>query len=186
MAYKLLVAHSSPSVLKAILLAFPEPEFEVYTFKSGIEVMQELNQISPDAILLSLSLHQENGFEIGRHLKGQEKFKQIPLILFYGAFETVHDENTEGFVYDELVQEPFDSGKLVRTTLELIEKRRGPQTLPEEPDFDSELLAGERIVLDEGIKEFVRKEIFEAEREIEKRIRARVLAELKDFLSKKS
>jgi len=185
MPYKLLVAHMSPSVLKAILLAFPEPEYEVYPFKSGVEVMQELNQIAPDAILLSLSLHQENGFEIGRYLKEQEKFKQIPLILFYGAFETVHEENTAGFIYDELVQEPFDSGKLVQTTFELIERRKGPQTLPEEPDLNSDPLGGERKVLDEEIKKFVRKEIYDAERELEKRIRARVLAELKNFLSKK-
>jgi DNA-binding response OmpR family regulator len=185
MPYKILVAHSSPSVLKAILLAFPEPEYEVYPFKSGVEVMQELNQIAPDAILLSMSLHKENGFEIGRYLKEQEKFKQIPLILLYGAFETVHEENTAGFIYDELVQEPFDSGKLIRTTLELIERRKGPQTLPEEPDLDGSPLEGERIFLDEDIKEFVRKEIYDAEKELEKRIRARVLAEVKNFLSKK-
>jgi DNA-binding response OmpR family regulator len=185
MPYKLLVAHSSPSVLKAILLAFPEPEFEIYPFKNGVDVMQELNQIAPDAILISLFLHQENGFEIGRHLKEQEKFKQIPLILFYGAFETVHEENTTGIVYDELVQEPFDSEKLVQTTIELIERRRGPQTLPEEPDLDSDPLDGERIGLDDEVKEFVRKEIYDAERELEKRIRVRVLAELKNFLSKR-
>jgi DNA-binding response OmpR family regulator len=185
MPYKLLVAHSSPSVMKAILLAFPEPDYEVYPFKSGVEVMQELNQIAPDAILLSLSLHQENGFEIGRYLKEQEKFKQIPLILFYGAFETVREENTAGFIYDELVQEPFDSERLVQTILELIEKRKGPQTLPEEPDLDSDPLEGERIVMDEDIKEFVRKEIYDAEKELEKRIRARVLAEVKNYLNKK-
>jgi DNA-binding response OmpR family regulator len=185
MPYKLLVAHNSPSVLKAILTAFSEPEYEVHQFKSGVEIMQEINQIDPDAILLSLSLHQENGYEIGRYLKEQEKFKQIPLILFYGAFETVDEEINEGSSYDELVQEPFDSEKLAKTALELIEKRKGPQTLPEEPVIDGESYESERIVLDEDIKEFVRTEIYEVERELEKRIRIRVLAELKNFLSKK-
>lgn len=185
MPYKLLVAHRSPSVMKAILTAFPEPEYEVHQFKSGVEVVEELNQIAPDAILLSLSLHQENGYEIGRYLKGQDKFKQIPLILFYGAFETVHEEITEGSSYDGLVQEPFDSEKLAQMTLELIERRKGPQTLPEEPALDNEPYEGERIVLDEEVKEFVREEICGVERELEKRIRARVLAELKNFLSKK-
>jgi len=185
MPYKILVAHRSPSVLKAILMAFPEPEYEVYAFKNGVEVMQELNQIAPDAILLSLSLHQENGFEIGRYLKGQEKFKQIPLILFHGAFEAVDKEHGADFIYDELVQEPFDSGKLVRTINELIEKRKGPQTLPEEPDLESMSIPGERIELDEKIRELVRKEIYGAERELEKRIRVRVLADLKGFLKEK-
>lgn len=185
MPYKLLVAHHSPSVLKAILLAFPESEYEVYAFRNSIEVMQEINQIAPDAILLSLSLHQKNGFEIGRYLKSQEKFKQIPLILFYGAFEAVNKENIADFFYDEMVQEPFDSGKLVRTISELIEKRKGPQTLPEEPDLEGMSTRGERIELDERVKDFVRKEIYEAERELEKRIRVRVLAELKEFLRRK-
>lgn len=185
MPYKLLVAHSSPSVMKALLAAFPRPEYEVHQFKSGVEVMQELNQIDPDVILLSLSLHEENGYEIGRYLKGQEKFKQIPLILFHGAFETVLEETKEGSSYDVLVQEPFDSQKLAQTTLELIERRKGPQTLPEEPVLDGESYREERIVLDEDIKEHVRKEIYEAERELEKRIYARVLAELKNFLRKK-
>jgi CheY-like chemotaxis protein len=185
MPYKLLVAHSSPSVMKAILTAFPEPEYEVHQVKSGVEVMQELNQIAPDAILLSLSLHQEKGYEIGRYLKGQEKFKQIPLILFYGAFETVQKEMTEGFSFDELVQEPFDSEQLAQTTLEHIERRKGPLTLPEEPAFDGEPYGEGGDVLDEDIKEFVRKEIYDVERELEKRIRARILAELKNYLSKK-
>jgi DNA-binding response OmpR family regulator len=185
MPYKLLVAHTSPSVLKAILAAFPEPDYEVHQFRNGVEVIEELNQVSPDAILLSLSLHQENGYEIGRHLKEQEKFKQIPLILLYGAFESVNEELTKGSSYDELVQEPFDSEKLTQTILELIERRKGPQTLPEEPALDGELYEEGRIVLEEDIKEFVRKEIYEVERELEKRIRSRVLAELKNFLSKK-
>ncbi len=185
MPYKLLVAHRSPSVLKAILLAFPESGYEVFAFKNGVEVMQELNQISPDAILLSLSLHQENGFEIGRYLKSQEKFKQIPLILFHGAFETVDEGKAANFVYDELVQEPFDSGKLVRTIIELIERKKGPQTLPEEPDLEGMSTIDEKLGLDESVKEFVRKEVYEAERELEKRIRVRVLADLKEFLRKK-
>lgn len=185
MPYKILVAHNSPSVRKALLLAFPEPEYEVFLCKNGVEVMQEVNQISPDAICISLSIHQENGLEIGRHLKEQEKFKQIPLILFYGAFETVKQEETEGFVYDALIQEPFDSQKVVHTALELIEKKRGPQTLPEEPDLESVLDAEDRVVVDEDMKEFVRKEIYDAERELEKRIRVRILAELKEFLRKK-
>ncbi len=185
MPYKLLVAHHSPSVMKAILAAFTEPEYEVYQTKSAVEVVEELNQIAPDAILLSLSLHQEDGYELGRHLKEQEKFKQIPLILLYGAFETVDEKTAEGSSYDALVREPFDSEKLTQTILELIEQRKGPQTLPEEPALGDEPYEGERMVLDEDIKEFVRKEIYDIERELEKRIHVRVLAELKNFLRKK-
>ena len=183
MFYKLVIAHNSPSVLKAIRLAFPEQEYEIYAFKDGVELMQELNQINPDAILLSLSLHEEEGYEIGRYLKSQEKFKQIPLILLYGAFEALNEERVESLVYDDLVQEPFDSEKLVRVVFDLIEKRRGPQTLPEEPGYDD--LPSAQMGMDVRVKDLVRREIVDVERELEKRIRARILSDLKDYGKKK-
>jgi DNA-binding response OmpR family regulator len=180
MPYKLIVAHNSPSVHRAIRLAFPEQDFEIFYFKNGVEVMQELNQINPDAILLSLSLHEEDGYEIGRYLKTQDKFKQIPLLLFYGAFEFLSEERIAGLVYDELIQEPFDSEKLVRIVFDLIEKRRGPQTLPEEPSYDDVPFPLSPIEMDARVKDLVKREIVEVERELEKRIRVRILADLKN------
>ena len=180
MPLKLVVAHNSPSVHKAIRLAFPEPEYEIFAFRDGVEVMQELNQINPDAILLSLSLHEEEGYEIGRYLKSQEKFKQIPLVLLYGAFEVLSEERVENLVCDDLVQEPFDSKMLVRVVFDLIEKRRGPQTLPEEPGYDDLSPPLPQIDIDKRVKDLVRREIVGVERELEKRIRARILSDLKD------
>lgn len=185
MSYKLIVAHNSPSVRKAIRLAFPELEYEIFSFKDGIEVMQELNQINPDAILLSLALHEEEDYEIGRYLKNQEKFKQIPLVLFYGAFEVLDEEKIESLVYDILIQEPFDSEKLVRVVFDLIEKRRGPQTLPEEPGYDDLTSPSFQVERDARVKDLVRREIVEVERELEKRIRARILSDLKNYGDKK-
>ena len=180
MPLKLVVAHYSPSVHKAIRLAFPEPEYEIFSFKNGVEVMQELNQINPDAILLSLSLHEEEGYDIGHYLKSQEKFKQIPLVLFYGAFEILNEEKVESLACDDLVQEPFDSERLARVVFDLIEKRRGPQTLPEEPGFDDMPSPSPHVDIDARVKDLVRKEMVEVERELEKRIRARILSDLKD------
>jgi len=180
MPYKLVVAHKSPSVHKAIRLAFPEQEYEIYPFKEGIEVMQELNQISPDAVLLSLSLHEEEDYEIGHYLKTQEKFKHIPLVLLYGAFDILNEERIERLDFDELVQEPFDSAKLMRTVFDLIEKRRGPQTLPEEPSYEETSFPPAQIEMDARVKGLVRREIIEVERELEKRIRARILSDLKN------
>jgi DNA-binding response OmpR family regulator len=185
MSYKLIVAHNSPTVLKAIRLAFSEQEYEIYAFKDGVEVMQELNQINPDAILLSLSLHEEDGYQIGHYLKNQEKFKEIPLILLHGAFESLNEEKAGGLVYDLLVQEPFGSENLVRATLDLIEKRKGPQTLPEEPSCEDVFSPPHKIELDDRVKDYVKLEVFEVERELEKRIRAQVLAEVKDYIDKK-
>lgn len=217
MAYKLIVADRSPSVQKAIQMAFSDSEFEIYPFDDGLEVVESLSQINPDAVLLSLSLPHKDGYEVGFLMKSQEKFRHISLILLKGAFEPLNKEKIAGLDYDEIVQEPFDSERLVRMVRDLIEKKRNPQTLPEEPLLDEvpvtesslnpeeedstiEALSQDvaisgkkslsshspewKAVVEENVKDLVREEILNVERELEKRIRAKVLAELKDLIKK--
>ena len=209
MAYKLVVADSSPSCQKAIQMAFPEQEFEIHPFRDGLELIKALSQISPDAILLNLSLPNRDGYEIGIYLKSQDELKQAPLILLKGAFEQLDEERISGLDYDEIVQEPFDSERLVRIIRDLIEKKKNPQTLPEElimdeipgeehsavpreVDSQGEALSSEKSLsslppewkreIEEKIRESVRGEIVGVQRELEKRVRARILTELKKLI----
>ena len=69
---------------------------------------------------------------------------------------------------------------LVRVVFDLIERRHGPQTLPEEPGFDDTPSPSPQIDIDSRVKDLVRREMVEVERELEKRIRARILSDLKD------
>jgi len=152
MAYKLIIAHDSPSIQKAIQMAFQASEFEVIVFEDGTEAMKTLTQLKPDAVLLSLSLPQKDGYEVGRFLKNREEFKQTSLFLLKGAFEPLDAEKVIGLEYDEIVEEPFDSEKLARIVRDTIEGKKDPQTLPEEPPFDETHIAKHDI--DPKHKEF--------------------------------
>jgi hypothetical protein len=63
-----------------------------------------------------------------------------------------------------------------------IEERKIPMTLPEEPVWDLDSTAEMKVDLDEKVRELVKKEILGVQRELEKRIKARILAELKMWL----
>ena len=163
MNYKILVADDSPSVQKLIQMSFPDNEFEIFPFSDGQEVLDSLSQINPDAILLNLSLPQKDGYELGEHIKNQEAFNQVPLILIKEAFEPLDKERLEKFGYDQLVQKPFDSDALVQTVRSAIEERKIPSTLPEEPVWDEHAAADRKVELDETIRELVKKEILGVE-----------------------
>lgn len=141
MAYKLVIAHDSPSIQKAIQMAFPASEFEIIIFEDGLKAMKALGQLKPDAVLLNLSLPQKDGYEIGHFLKSREEFKQTSLFLLKGAFERLDAEKMTGFEYDEIVEEPFDSEKLARIVQQTIEGKKDPQTLPEEPPLEDAHIA---------------------------------------------
>ncbi len=201
MPYKLLVADSSPSALRATQLAFAEACFEVYSFEDGMEVMNSIQAIDPDLALIGLSLSTRDGYEVARFMRSRERLKDIPVWFLKGAFETIETEKMAGLEPEGVIQKPFDSERLVREVKETIGRKKGPLTLPEESAFGSPGLpepaegpetVAERepgalkalrspefeAVLENKIRESVKREVLEVERELEKRIRARVLAEL--------
>lgn len=182
MSYKILVADDSPSIQKLIQMSFPSDEFELFPFNDGQEVLDSLSRIKPDAVLMNLSLPQKDGYELGEHIRNQEEFMEVPLILIKDAFEPLDKDRLEGFQFDELVQKPFDSDELVQKVRSIIEERKVPMTLPEEPVWEEDNAVGMKVELDETVRGLVKQEILGMERELEKRIKARILAELKMWL----
>jgi DNA-binding response OmpR family regulator len=206
MAYKLIVGDASPSVQKIVQMAFPEKDFDLHMFEDGLEVIQSLGSINPDAVLLSLSLPSRDGYEVGRYLRGRENFKKTALILLRNAFEALDLEKLRGLECDEIILKPFDSEKLARTVREIIDRKKGPHSLPEEsfldeaaapaalPLFDEEEFAPPPLTTSEGdleekVRHLLKEEVLSMERELEKRLRATLRAELQrvlDAASKKT
>ncbi len=198
MAYKILLADPSPSVQKVVRMAFAAPDFDIYAFEDGVEAVSLLSEIGPDAVLLSLSLPLKDGYDAGRDLAGQEDLKKIGLIFLKNAFEPVDPDKIRGLEYDAIVQKPFDSERLALLVRDVIDKKRGPHSFPEEsmieeipptaslphPEEPDMPLASLDEDIGEKIKAVVREEILAVERELEKRLRASLLAELKGWLDK--
>ena len=200
MAYKVFMADSSTSAIKAVHLAFQESGVDLYTAQDGAEVMDIVRKISPDAIVLALSLPNKDGYEIAFELTREDQFKETPLLLIQGIFEDLDKSRIEDLEYTEIVQKPFDSEMLVSKLQTLIGQAIDPDTLPEEPENgqlsrenkEDEYL-GSRVMPDpdEKLAGKIKQEILGLERELEKRITSRVKAEVfralhQDALDKKT
>lgn len=206
MSYRIIVADPSPSVQKSAQLVFAEPEFKVYPFEDGALLLESVADIKPDALLVSLSLPGRDGYEVGRALRSRKGLENVPLIGLKGTFESLDADRNAPPDYDEIVQKPFDSDRLAAVVRELIARKTGPLSLPEEPLWpgaggESEAgrmpppgaamaapagptQTGPAAAPDQAFKDWVREELVGMEREIEKRVRARVTADLKEWMSK--
>ena len=185
MPYKIIVADPSPSVQKAAQLVFAEPEFRVTAFEDGASLLQAVAGLEPDALLVSLTLPGREGYDVARTLRSRKELATVPLIGLRGAFECIDTDKNTPSDYDEVVAKPFDSERLAAVVRELIARKRGPSSLPEEPVWPGETGAS-RAAIPAGsdVRAIVHEEIVGMEREIEKRVRARVMADLKDWISK--
>jgi DNA-binding response OmpR family regulator len=193
--YRIIVADPSPSVQKAAQLVFAEPEFRVFPFEDGASLLGSVDDVRPDALLVSLSLPGRDGYEVGRALRSRKDLETVPLVGLRGTFECLDADRNAPPEYDDVVSKPFDSERLAALVRELIARKTGPPTLPEEPVLPADdRVAGPAAPAGPGLpwpaaapesdlKDWVRKELVGMEREIEKRVRARVLADLKEWMS---
>jgi len=55
--------------------------YEICTFASGTELLENLPHLNPDLIILDLMMPEIGGFEICRRLKGTSQYQHIPIIL---------------------------------------------------------------------------------------------------------
>ena len=190
MPYRIIVADPSPSVQKAAQLVFTEPEFRLSVFEDGASLVEAAADLRPDALVVSLTLPGRDGYEVGRILRSRKELAAIPLVGLKGTFESMDVERPAPAEYDEVVLKPFDSERLAAVVRELIARKTGPESLPEDPVWSpAGVPAGGTAVPPAAasgpeVKAIVHEEIIGMEREIEKRVRASVLAELKEWMSK--
>jgi len=201
MPYKLVVADGSPLVHRVVQMAFGPPDFEVHAYEDGLEALQALGQVNPDAVILGVSLPRRDGYDVGRFLRNREDFKKTALILLRNALEPLDQEKMRGLECDEIVAKPFDSEKLARTVREIIDRKKGPLSCPEESLLDEASGSGARPLFDETdfappenipayedgledrVRGILRGEILSVERELEKRLKASLRAELIETLT---
>jgi len=184
MAYKVTVVGCSPFLQKAILIALTGPKYEVIFMPDEQELMNKIGVVSPDIILLRLALPAQISYDVSRFLKSQPQFKDIPLILLQGLFEPLASRAIIEGNFDNVVKLPFVSSKLSEMILNLVEKKKIPLTLPEEPEGADMLVADPQTDLESKIREIVSQEVLAMERELEKRLKAQILPEIKTWLKK--
>ncbi|MFW6123940.1 MAG: response regulator [Acidobacteriota bacterium] len=190
MAYKLIIADNSPAVLETLRLSFIDSGYDVYTFSNGDEVMKSIPHIEPDAFILGVFLKGKSGFEIGKYIRESEDYKDIPILFLIGAYKELDREKLSQVPYQGIFREPFDSVEVAQKAKSLIEGDNGLDTFPEEPAFDDaaeierkfqkRLDAIEKNMTSK-MRNMVKKEIYEAEKELEKRIKAAILKEMKNL-----
>jgi len=202
MPYKVILADSSPSVQKVIQMAFSEPDFEVHTIEDGLQTIESLARINPDVVLLSLALPSRDGYEVGRYLRSREEFRKAGLVLLKNAFDPVDAERLRGLDCDEIVQKPFDSERLARLVREIVDRKKTPHSFPEEALIEETSPVGalplfkeEEFIpqpsspqpgdeVEEKVRNMLRNEILLVERELEKRLKASLRAEFREWLDR--
>ena len=85
----LLIVDDTPTNLDILVDFFAESGFEVYVAASGEHALKQINEVSPDLILLDVMMPGIDGFETCQRLKASPQTKDIPVIFMTALTDTV-------------------------------------------------------------------------------------------------
>src|SRR5437868_4993645 len=82
--HNLLVADADPRSLRILDVALRRAGFAVATAGDGGEALRRIQRAVPDLVLAETGLPTQDGFELCRTLRGDDRFGTIPVLLMSG------------------------------------------------------------------------------------------------------
>ena len=99
--------------------------FRVAEAKNGAEALDKAFELTPDVILMDLSLPVMDGWEATRRLKADERTRGIPVVALTGHALAGHSEIAKKAGCDAFVTKPCLPDALVQEVKKQLAARRG-------------------------------------------------------------
>ena len=128
---KLLLADDSITIQKVVDLTFADEGVTVLTVNNGREAIEKLNEFAPDIVLADVFMPQLSGYEVCEHIKQNEQFKHIPVMLLVGSFEPFDEAEARRVGADDTLTKPFQSIRnLIDKVSVLVGGRAAEEQIP--------------------------------------------------------
>lgn len=120
MAKRILITEDSPTILAIVAETLQGAGFEVIAASDGQDALAKARKENPDLIILDLMLPKLDGYKVCRMLKFDEKYKQIPVIIFTARGEDSDKKLGQEVGADAYITKPFDPEVLLAKIKELL------------------------------------------------------------------
>ncbi|MCL2103029.1 MAG: response regulator, partial [Syntrophorhabdaceae bacterium] len=122
MQKKLLLVEDSATIQKVFEFAFEKTDISVIAVSNGEDAIQMAKQISPDLVVVDVTLQGRDGFEIAALLNAEEFMKGIPVLILAGAFASLDEKKFRACGAKGILHKPFDVSELMERVDNLFKK----------------------------------------------------------------
>lgn len=119
---KILVIDDESSLVDMLSIRLEVNNYQVITACDGQEGLDKARNELPDLIILDLMLPNLDGYQVCRALKFDEKYKQIPIIIFTARAQESDIKAGQEAGADAYITKPFEPDILLGKVSQLIEK----------------------------------------------------------------
>jgi CheY-like chemotaxis protein len=120
---RILVVDDEPEIRFLTRTMLEKAGYEVVGARDGAECLEKLKEGAIDLTLLDIMLPGDDGWEVCRKIKADEKTKDIPVVMF--TVRTSQDSVKKSLEYahaDAQIDKPFDKEELLNVVSGLLKK----------------------------------------------------------------
>ncbi|MGB6054094.1 MAG: response regulator, partial [Burkholderiaceae bacterium] len=81
--------------------------FQVVLAKDGVDALQQLQAITPDVMLVDIEMPRMDGFDLTRNVRGDERTRQIPIIMITSRTAAKHRNYALELGVNEYLGKPY-------------------------------------------------------------------------------
>lgn len=126
---KILLIEDERDMAYAVTLQLEAEGYDVINAYDGYEGFQKAKSDKPDLIILDLMLPKIEGYKVCRMLKFDDKYKNIPIILFTSRAQESDRETSKEVGADAYITKPFEPEILLSKIKELVKKKTNVRLL---------------------------------------------------------
>ncbi len=118
---KILIIDDEPELVFVTRKLLEKEGYNVVVAKNGKEGLKILENDTPDIILLDIMMPGENGWEVCRKIKSDEKTKNIPIAMFtVRVSEKSVQKSIDYASADAQINKPFETEELLKVINDLL------------------------------------------------------------------
>jgi CheY-like chemotaxis protein len=121
MSKKILIIDDEPDVITYLSTVLKSHDYDIRAINSAIDAMETVIEFRPDLICLDIMMPRETGISFYTHLKNNDAYKDIPVIIVSGAVPA-EEFDIMDFVDDDsipppdsYIEKPINVEKFVQT-----------------------------------------------------------------------
>jgi len=119
---RILVVDDEIELVEMLTIRLEANDYEVFVAYDGQGGLDKARTLKPDLIILDLMLPKLDGYKVCRMLKFDEKYKQIPIILFTARAQESDVKLGQEVGADAYLTKPFEPDILLGKIAELLKQ----------------------------------------------------------------
>ena len=97
--------------------------YRVLTARDGVEALELLAEVVPDAMLVDIEMPRMDGFDLTRNIRGDARLAKVPIVMITSRTADKHQDFAREIGVDAYLGKPYQEEELLARLTELVARR---------------------------------------------------------------